>query len=199
MSYCDSFDIRATAQDDTIAEGADAHLDDLADRASRIFDQACGVSSGFFEASEDDAEASERVFYGDGTNFLLVGTHQGTIVAADVSMPDGYTVPDFVERDKYLVLSSSTGILNSFYYGWYRECYGWPMGVPVTINKIWGYEAVPEDIKYACIELAINLLRETDPQSVKLTNIEGQPLREKLPPRVAMIAKKYSLSAGALA
>lgn len=191
MSYCDPVDIRDAAQPDTVDEGADGYLDDLAERASRIFDQECGVSPGFFEEA---ATAGDRVFYGGGTNYLYVGAHNDeTIASGDVTMPDAYTVPYFVDRDGYLIITSSTGVLSD------RYCYGgWPMGVPITVTGTWGYETIPADIKHAVVELAINLLRETDPQSVKLTNLEGQPLREKIPPRVAMIAKKYSMKSGVL-
>ena len=57
----------------------------------------------------------------------------------------------------------------------------------------WGYEQTPEDVKMAVIEMVINLLRETDPASLNLLDLERQPLREKAPPRVWEVAKRYQM------
>jgi len=91
---------------------------------------------------------------------------------------------EYTEREGYLILSSN-GTLSRFPFST-----GWAEGEPITISAIWG-QVTPEDVKAAVIELVINLARETDPASLKLVGIDNQPLRESLPPRVAMIAKKY--------
>jgi hypothetical protein len=132
-----------------------------------------------------DVVATNKTIYGSGLNYLPLPPYVPGSLSTTLTLPDGYTAPTFIERDGYLVLTSN-GIAPPFSYS-----SGWYLGVPITMSAIWGYEQTPEDVKLAVIELTINLLRETDPAQVKLVNIEGQPLREKLPPRVAEIAKRY--------
>jgi hypothetical protein len=63
--------------------------------------------------------------------------------------------------------------------------------VPITVSAIWGWRETPADVKAAVIEWVLNLWRETDPASVKLVGLEGQPLREAIPPRVKAVARKW--------
>lgn len=180
-----------TASSQTIS---DNDLDKLLERASRFFDLLCGVEPGYFEAAE--TTASERTFYGDGTNFLKLDRYVPGSLNTSITFPEGYTTPDFTERDGYLVLTDSAGVLPSRFT---ERCGGgWYARVPITISAKWGFEATPEDVKHAVIELAVNLWRETDPANVKLVNLEGQPLREKYPPRVKEIANRYRAQMGVL-
>ncbi len=162
----------------------DAELDALIEQASRAFDLECGVDPGYFEPAGDTVTV--RTFYGDGTGFLRLDPYVDNTLGATVTMPDGYTIPEYVVRNGYLVRSSTTILVDTRY-----RADPWPIGVPVTVTAKWGYSATPADVKMAIIEFVLNLFRETDPVNVKLKNLEGQPLREKMPPRVAMIAKRY--------
>lgn len=165
----------------------DTELDALIERASRIFDQLSGVEPEYFEPA--GVSATARTFYGDGTYFLKLDPYVAGSLNATITVPSQYTAPDFIERDGYLQITSSDGIpLSRSYFG---SVEGWWMNVPITVTARWGYDATPEDVKYAVIELSINLWRETDPANVKLVSLEGQPLREKYPPRVKLIADKY--------
>lgn len=172
----------------------DAQVTTLLTRASRFFDLLCGVSPGYFEAA--GASATSRTFYGNGTQFLRLDRYVAGSLNATLTFPDGYTSPEFIERDGYLVIKDSAGVLSPYPY---RGCgYGWYAGVPITVSAKWGYESTPEDVKLAVIELAINLWRELDPANVKLVNLEGQPLREKCPPRVWEISRHYRVNSGVL-
>ena len=171
----------------------DPQVETLIERASRFFDLVCGVKPEYFEAA--GATATARTFYGNGTNFLKLDRYVPGSLVATLSYPSGYTALDYVEREGYLVITDSAGVLQGRSL---MSCYGWYNGVPITVTAKWGFEATPEDVKHAVLELAINLWRETDPANVKLVNLEGQPLREKLPPRVAEIARRYRSSSGVL-
>jgi hypothetical protein len=165
----------------------------LIERACRFFDLLCGVSPGYFE---EGTTVSSKTFYGDGSHYLKLDRYVPGTLNTSISLPDGYTAPEFIQREGYLVISSS-GILTSRFAPF--PCNGgWSAGVPVTVSAKWGFEATPEDVKLAVIELAINLWRELDPANVKLVNLEGQPLRERYPPRVWEIAKRYRVNAGVL-
>jgi hypothetical protein len=219
---------------------------DLIERASRMFDKACGVAPEYFEpalhpvweslheyavgdivtpttpnahiyrvttagtsgATEPtwpasstvtngsvtfteygaDVVATSQVIYGDGTNYLRLPPYVPGTLNATITLPDGYTAPDFVERDGYLVRTSTTGVLPPVppYHP-----FGWYQGVAVTVSAKWGYSETPADVQQAVLELAINLWRETDPANLKLTNLDNQPLRESLPPRVMQVVKGY--------
>lgn len=172
----------------------DAEVTTLITRASRFFDLLCGVSPGYFEAAESTASA--RTFYGDGTHYLKLDRYVPSSLNTSISLPEGYTAPEFVQREGYLVISSS-GVLSGRSAP-YACAGGWQAGVPVTVSAKWGFEATPDDVKLAVIELAINLWRELDPANIKLVNLEGQPLREKYPPRVWEIAKRYRANSGVL-
>jgi len=180
-----------TAHAEAISDG---ELTSLIDRASRYFDLLCGVEPGYFEAAGSSAAA--RTFYGDGTHFLKLDRYVAGSLNATITVPNGYTAPTFVERQGYLQLTSEDGIplTRSRYFC----AEGWWSNVPITVTAKWGFETTPEDVKHAVIELAVNLWRETDPANVKLVNLEGQPLREKYPPRVKEIANRYRVNMGVL-
>jgi hypothetical protein len=173
---------------------SDSDLDKLIERASRYFDLLCGVDPEYFEPA--GASATARTFYGDGTHFLKLDRYVAGSLNATISVPSGYTAPTFTERQGYLQITSEDGIpLTRSRYFWSE---GWWPNVPITVTAKWGFAATPEDVKHAVIELAVNLWRETDPANVKLVNLEGQPLREKYPPRVKEIADRYRVQIGVL-
>lgn len=180
-------------QQATTAAIPNDQLDDLIEMASRYFDLVCGVKPEHFEAA--GASATARTFYGDGTNFLRLDPYVEGSLNATLSYPSGYTALDYIERDGYLVITDSSGIISSrsltFCNGWYR-------GVPISVTAKWGYEATPADVKLAVIELAANLWSELDPKHLKLVAPEHLPLREKLPPRVLEVAKRYRVLSGVL-
>lgn len=191
--YCTVAEIREVAVQIT-ATGqpgpwTDAIVEKLIERASRIFDHECGVPDEYFEAS--DNSVSERTIYGDGTNFLKLPPYVPGSLNTSLTYPDGYSALEFAERGGYLVRTES-GILNAYLMG------GWYENVPITVSAKWGFVKTPADVNAAIIEFVINIIRETDPAHLKLVNIDGQPLRERMPPRVASVAKYYRLNTGVM-
>jgi len=189
VSYATTLELRARATQATVNTLPNSECEALIDQASRMVDLECGASPEYFSPFPIPI-ATSRIFYGDGTNFLRLDPYVAGSLNPTLTMPAGYTVPAFIERNGYLVPVTSTGIQEGYYN---RFSSAWPIGVPVTTSGIWGWRETPNDIKMAVIELAINLWRETDPAAIKLVNIEGQPLREKMPPRVLEVARKYRL------
>lgn len=199
MSYCATTEVRAAGTQITSTGSAppatDELLDQLIERASRFFDLECGVIPGYFDSA--NAAVSNKTFYGDGSNFMRLDPYVPGSLNTTVTVPAGYSVPTFIESgsppDQYLILSSDgvmLGRVSPLIYG------GWYLGVPIIISARWGFEETPADVKLAVIELVINLLRETDPASLKLISIDNQPLREVMPPRVKQIARKYRSKMG---
>lgn len=190
VAYCSTSEFRRRATQATVATLPNPECEALIEQASRFFDRYCGVPEGYFNPPLYPV-ATDKIVYGDGTNFLRLPPYVTGSLDTNITFPSGYTAPTFIERDGYLILSS-TGVMthriapfpHPYYSGWYS-------GVPITVSAKWGFEETPADVKLAVIELAINLWRETDPASLKLVSIDNQPLRESIPPRVAAIAKRY--------
>lgn len=195
MVYCTPAEVREAGTQITASgpvPATDAYLAKLIERASRYFDLLVGVTPGFFETAGDTATA--RTFHGDGTNFIRLDAYVAGSLDSAITVPDGYEVPAFIEKDGYLILTTSEGnLLHQLppFPSWSRVGAGWWTGLPITVTAKWGYEATPADVKLAVIELTINLLRETDPASIKLINAEGLAIREKAPPRVRAIAELH--------
>lgn len=165
----------------------------LATRASRLFDTLCNRPAGYFAVAnmEGSAPATEdRIFYGDGTNYLLVDPHPGTIDSDDVEMPDTYTVPSFIDKDGYLVITDSRGRLASHFCSSYWWT-GWPDGCPVTVTSIWGFAEIQEDVKEAVLELIIAMWRSKDSAFLKAIDLENQQvINEAIPKRTKEVIQK---------
>lgn len=193
VAYCTPIEVRRRMSGGSGSGGSatttalpTAELDALIEQASRMFDLECGVPERYFNPVEIPI-ATYRTFYGDGTNYLKLPPYVPGTLNSTITLPDGYTAPTFTERDGYLIFNNN-GVLPPFL----SYCSpGWHAGVSVIVSAVWGYSEIPADVKMAVIELVINLHRETDPATVKLINLEGQSLREKIPPRVWEIAKRY--------
>ena len=174
----------------------DNELEALIEQASRFLDLAVGVEPGYFNPPAYP-DATPQTFYGQGISYLRLPPYVAGSLSTTLTAPTGYTLPTFIERDGYLIITDTNGLTphGQWRYPYYTT--GWWEGVPITVSAIWGFEQVPPDVKLATIELVINLVRETDPATLKLTDLAGMPLREKLPPRVAEIARRYRPKVGA--
>lgn len=147
--------------------------------------------SAVFTENGPDAVASNKTIYGDGTNYLRLPPYITGTLNTTITLPDGYTAPTFIERDGFLILTTSNGLTPPFSSFYNRSWPGWWSGVPVIVSAVWGFRQTPADVNHAIVEFVINLLKETDPASIRLMSLDNQPLREKSPPRVAMVASKY--------
>ena len=191
QQYCTITEVRRRGTQFTETAFTDTELLALIEQASRYFDQEAGVSAGYFNPSPYPIP-TDRVFYGDGTHYLKVDTYIADSIVS-VDFPADYTAPDYVARNGYLLRTGETHILPTTMRPWWPWWGGWPEGVPVTVNAVWGLGLTPADVRMAVIELVINLARETDPAHLNLTDLERQPLRERIPPRVAAVARRYRL------
>lgn len=194
VAYCTPVEVRrraaggmgaGTSATETSLPTAEAEA--LIEQASRIFDRTCGVPDGWFNPVAIPV-ATEKVIYGDGSNYLRLSPFIPGSLSSTITLPDGYTAPTFTEQGDYLIINSS-GVLPPFSHFHNALWRGWYSGVPITISAIWGYYETPPDVKAAVIELVLNLWRETDTGNLKLLNLDGLALREAMPPRVRAISK----------
>jgi hypothetical protein len=147
----------------------------------------------FTEAGADVAPTPKTV-YGDGTNLLSLPPYVPGTLDTTLIVPEGYTAQEFIESDSYLIRSLN-GVINSF-----NPTFGggWYANVPITVTAVWGFPETPADVQHAIIEFVINLVKEVDPASIKMMSLEGMPLRERMPPRVKLVAEKYKFTGAVL-
>lgn len=202
VAYCTPVEVRRRAASGpssgstsaTVTALTPAELEALIEQASRMFDLECGVPEGYFNPVPIPV-ATTKTIYGNGTNYLQLPPYLPGSLNTTITLPEGYTAPTFTELNGYLVLNSG-GVLPPFSRSHNSLWPGWWSGTAITVSAIWGYRETPPDVKMAVIELVLNLWRETDPAQVKLVGLEGQPLRERIPPRVLEVAKKYRFKTG---
>jgi hypothetical protein len=194
MAYCTVAEVREVGSQITATAAPVAWTNDVLEkviaRASRIFDQECNVEPGYFEVA--GVSPTNKTVYGDGGNFLRLLPYVAGSLNATLTYPDGYTALEFIEQGEegrqFLRRADANGLLIESGWRWYS---GWYANTPIIVSARWGFTATPDDVKHAVIELVINLVKEIDPASVKMMNLDGLVLRESMPPRVARIAKKY--------
>lgn len=147
-------------------------------------------------------EGTIRTFYGDGTDYLFLPPYVSGSLGAVILPPE---IPgiEFREVNGGLQRTApgvgvSLSLLDAA--SWNQSLYvtpgrrpwdGWPYGVPIQVVARWGFLSVPGDVRQATIQIAVKLHRETDPAFVKVQEIDGQVIREALPPTAERIAKKY--------
>ena len=98
----------------TVEVLSETMLESLIGRASRMIDLACGVAPEYFEAVTDDAVASAQTIYGTEGQFLKLPPYVAGSIAS-VSFPSSYTELTYIERDGYLVRTTTDGLLASSY------------------------------------------------------------------------------------
>lgn len=161
-------------------------FEDVIPRASRLFDKLCGVKAGYFTERSEAAET--RVFYGKGSQLLALPNYFGPLPT--VTMPDGYTVPNFIVRGEYLLTTDANGLLQTDV----RIAYPvvWPATVPISVTAFWGFDQIPDDVVEGVAELVIAIWRSKDTAFLKAINMETmQVTAEAVPKRVMLIAQSY--------
>lgn len=192
-----------------------ARVASLCELFSRLFDRAAGVAPNYFTPVATDATATARVFWGDGTDLLKLWPYQSNSITT-VTMPTGWTVPEYVE------LSAQPDRSNGFDFGLLRTYgdndsrfnfvasgqndgavfaldfsgdlrVGWPDGIKVTVTAKWGFDAVPADVKLAVIESVIQGMRGMDQAYMRVTNLDTNTVTNAgaLTPRAQMVAEQY--------
>lgn len=186
--YATAEEFKQVAVPPVTGDSQDTYYESLIARASRMIDLACGVAVGYFGKAESTASALD--VYGSGLGLLHLPPYVAGSLTSVVA-PDGYTLPSYIERDRYLVITDASGVIDS--------TSTWYQGAKITVTAKWGFEEVPDDIKQATLELAIALRLETDGVFMKLADSEHRPAREELPPRVKMICDRRRFQERAVA
>lgn len=163
--------------------------------ASRIFDKLCGVPDNFF--AKAGASATDQTFYGDGTAFLKLPPFIGT---PTVAIPGSeYTPEDYTVVNGSLVILGRTTRRNLNEYERNDRFTGWYDAVPITVTARWGWTAIPDDVQFAVMQIAINMWRQGDPAFTSISQ-SGEPNTLPAVPAVAqtiadLYRAKFGLSA----
>lgn len=201
-------------------EKDDPLLADILPRASRLFDQYCGLPPGYFDAYDGAAVASARKFWGNGTNFLKVDPYLSTHTPT-VAMPTGWNTPTFLEVNPFAHAQQATANGEFFLVRTYGDSesrweglrtmhndlgasfnldlssdteYGWPDGIKVTVTAKWGWDAIPADVTEAVAELTVAIWRGRDQAFARVVNLDtNQQIAGALPERTRLIADKYRI------
>lgn len=171
--YATANQIRAFAQQpDALAggEGGD-NWTLLATAASRLFDKLTEVPDDFYAVTS--GSFVNRDFIGDGTAYLKLDPYTALndtdpVLINDNTIDDpeftSENVPDYVNRDGMLVVLSKTNqggnsrvMADNFRFT------GWPDGGQIRVSAKWGFAAIPQDITFAVIQIALQMFRTSDP------------------------------------
>lgn len=198
MAYATVANIREYLDQVPTNAGTTALLQNVLDRATAIIDTELGFAFG-------SSAVTTRTVYGDGTDFLQPPRFVAGSVTA-VTTTSGYTVPDYVEQDGWLVVTragrlgnqygGATGLLAPARYG-----EGWAAGLPYTVAATYGYPTVPADIVECCLEIAIRIYKAKDAGFSDVVGVEGSGAvgySGALPALVRRILDRYREGTGSI-
>lgn len=185
MAYVDLDDLRGpdgyldqqfTTTDGEADDSRDDALTKVLARAEAFVNNYIGVSTSLAAAASGDL-----VVYGSGTRRLLLPVYTAGSVT-EVATLDGYTVPDYIEQDGYLITTDSTGIIapdyplyRSAYYNWTVSNSGlWQDGLPYTVTAAFGWPATDlATLAEATLQTAVQLWRYRDAGGSETIGAEG--------------------------
>lgn len=182
-----------------IDEEDEAVLGKIGPRCDRLFDTVAGVPPGYFCAAP--AGVAVQTVFGDGSGILRLPPYVGELADGAVTSPAGYTVPEFYERtdrwgNRFLQATSSPRAVtlldeDAWFSGTLRGgC--WREGAPYKVSARWGFEATPDDVKEAVLELIIMVWRTKDPAFAKVIRLEDKTvITQALPDRTKLIAQEW--------
>lgn len=122
-------------------------------RASRRIDSYVTENSIKDYFAPADVEATERTARGTDLSYLDLPEFVAGSVTT-VTAPEVITVPTFVEERGKLYIVDENGLRTRFQ-TWHYRC-------PYIVTARWGFNAVPEDINEACLQLVVRTYRGAD-------------------------------------
>ena len=190
-------------------------LTDLIERASRIFDSACSLPDEYFLAGDPSQAATERYFWGDGTDFLAIDPHLSSYDPMAV-MPTGFQTLGYTYVNPYqrartynpqeFQLVRTYGESGSrvralqerrdYFFAEFSEQIdytGWPDGIRVAVTAKWGWDETPADVQEAVLEMVALMFRSKDQAFARAVAIDGNVVvNSAMTPRAQMIADGYA-------
>lgn len=149
----------------------------LAENVSRLFDRECEVVDGFFNVVGDSV--SLKSYLANGTRYLRLWPYTaGSITIIDVDGTDYYEAVAadrlYKEKDGYLIFDSEI-----------------PNETPVNVTAIYGFAAIPADVKFACIEQALAQWRKKDISFAEISGVSAAAVNAEFSPSFLATTKRY--------
>jgi hypothetical protein len=190
-------------------------LRQLIERASRIFDAACSLPDNYFIAGNPAQTASERYFWGDGTDFLSIDPHLSSYDPTAV-MPTGFQTLGYTYVNPYQRARTYNGQefqlvrtygdsgsrvralqeRRDYFFAEFSnqiDYTGWPDGIRVGVTAKWGWDATPADVQEAVLEMIALMFRSRDQAFARAVAIDGNVvINSAMTPRAQMIADGYA-------
>lgn len=169
------------------ADDAVAFIAALITRSSRRIDAYVSDNQAEDIFAPSSMTPSDLTVYGSGLSYLETPPHVPGSVTTVVA-PDGYTVPDFTQRNQrlYRVESTDTNVLSRHLV--------WRDRVPFVVTARWGMAAIPLPITEACLQLIVRTYRGRDEGfSGVIGNInkDNQIIERSMPAPVKEILEGY--------
>lgn len=170
----------------------DTVLGELITSASRLIDSYLTVENDFFAVA--GASKTAKVVYGRGGDRLRLPPFTETITAADMTVPSGYVKPVFAVVDGWLTIPPQLGlgliVGNAPEYNPYL--YSFISYVSYTISAKWGWAAIPEDIREACVQIVVRWFRGRDDAYAGIVTAQsGQAFERAIPAGAKMILDEW--------
>lgn len=155
-----------TTEEGTPNEAQDVLLQACIDDAQAITDGELGFTL-------TAAALGTQIAYGDGTAYLTPPPHTAGSVT-EVTAPDGYTVPDYIQQNGILVTTDPNGFMYPRYpssptwWSWQASPFIassglWAAGVPYTVSATYGAAAADLlVVRRITLELAVQLYKFRD-------------------------------------
>ena len=140
----------------------DTAVSEIITSQSRVIDSYLKVENDFFAVAAGSASA--KIVYGRGGDRLRLPPFVGSIAAADLTVPSGYTKPTFTVVDGWFTIQTplTLGIVAGNAPEYNPYLYSWIEGIPYTVSARWGWAAIPQDISEACIQMCVRTFRGRD-------------------------------------
>lgn len=173
--------------------GDDTALGEEITAASRLIDSYLKVEDSFFGVAA--GTASSRTVYGRGGDTLRLPPFVGTILAADLTVPSGYTKPVFTVVDGWFTIAAplTLGLVVGNAPEYNPFLYSWLLNIPYTISARWGWIATPADITESCIQIVVRIFRgRDDAYAGVITGQNGQAFERAIPSGAQKILDEWA-------
>lgn len=164
-----------------------AQLEEIITRTSRRIDAYVSDNEAEDIFAASSMTPSDLVVYGSGLSYLETPAHVPGSVTT-VTVPEGYTVPEFTQRNQrlYVVRDTTSNVRVGSPV--------WREGVPYTVTARWGMAATPEPITEACLQLVVRTYRGQDEAfsgAIGGINKDNQIIERAMPAPVKEILDGY--------
>jgi hypothetical protein len=148
LEYVSQDEVRIALRKSSLTTEEAADIDFLREAVSRAVEDDLQVGIGYYIPPATDP--TTKIIRGLGDSYLsLPSPVFGTVT---VTAPSGNTIPNFTVEGVRLIALDADGTRSQLIVFTY--------GIPYSITGRWGYDAIPPQLKEACIQIITGSFRE---------------------------------------